>query len=111
MKYYGHKLKQIREDKGLTQRQLEAELGLGDSVISKWEKMAFPPLEGLENVCTFFNLPLWQFFAPEDLIIPNLGPSEASFMNLFKSLPSDLQAVIIEIGTKTVEAWKIGKKD
>jgi transcriptional regulator with XRE-family HTH domain len=111
MKYYGHKLKQIREANNLTQRQLEAKLGLGDSVISKWEKMAFPPLEGLEKACECFNIPLWQFFAPEDLIIPNLDPGEAKFMTLFKSLPGDLQAIIIEISTKTVEAWKIGKKE
>ena len=108
MEYFGNRLRKIRESHGLTQRQLEAKLDLGDSVISKWEKMAFPPLEGIQKFCDLIEMPLYQFFAPDNLIIPDLEPGEAEFMNTFKKIPVEVQTLIIEQATRTVAAFAAG---
>ena len=110
MEHFGEKMRVLRKSKGWTQRQIEEKLSLGNSTVSGWEKMANPPFDSIVKICDLFKLPLYQFFMPDDLIIPDLAPNEAEFLKLFKTLPDQLQAIIIEQAANTVEAWTLGKK-
>ncbi|HPV96738.1 MAG: helix-turn-helix transcriptional regulator [Spirochaetota bacterium] len=63
--FYGKKLKEIREKRGLKQRPIEEALGLSNSTLAKWENKAYPPLDGIEQVCNHLGVPLWQFFVKD----------------------------------------------
>lgn len=57
MAFYADKLKQLRKEKGLTQRQLADEIGLGKSAIGMYESgKRTPEFETLEAICDFFNV-------------------------------------------------------
>lgn len=57
MAFYTNKLKQLRKERGLTQRQLADEIGLGKSAIGMYESgKRTPEFETLEAICDFFNV-------------------------------------------------------
>lgn len=57
MAFYSDKLKQLRKEKGLTQRELAEKLGLGKSAIGMYESgKRTPEFETLEMICDFFNV-------------------------------------------------------
>ena len=57
MAFYANKLKQLRKEKGLTQRELAEKLGLGKSAIGMYESgKRTPEFETLEMICDFFNV-------------------------------------------------------
>lgn len=111
MEHIGERIRKIRKSNNLTQRQLEDKIEVGNSTVSGWEKMAMPPLEGICKICDYFKIPLWQFFAPEDLVIPGLDPDEAKYMRAFKEVPTNVQAMMIESNTLMYEAYLEGKKE
>lgn len=54
---FGIKLKRLREEKELTQKELGALLGLTRATISSYERCAlYPSVEALINICRFFNV-------------------------------------------------------
>ncbi|MCP4135538.1 MAG: helix-turn-helix transcriptional regulator [bacterium] len=71
---YGEKLKELRKKHNLTQKELEKSLGLKDSIVSSWERAAYPSLQAIEKVCKHFNVPLWEFFIEDRSQAKNLLP-------------------------------------
>lgn len=58
IKYIG---KQIRLDKGLTNRELSRKSGISSGTISKWENgIHLPDLEALDIVATALEVKPWQ---------------------------------------------------
>jgi len=56
MIYFGDKLRALRIQKGLTQRQLADKMELDNSTISAYEKNAkYPSIEVLINLCRYFK--------------------------------------------------------
>lgn len=52
-------LRQKRKDNKITLRELESKLGYSAKTISNWEKLkTAPDLYNVEDVATYFNLPM-----------------------------------------------------
>lgn len=59
-------LRQKRKDNKLTLRELESKLGYSTATISNWENLkAVPDLYNVEDVVTYFNLPMNVFIGEE----------------------------------------------
>ncbi len=57
MQSFGIKLKRLRNEKELTQKELGALLGLTRATISSYERCAlYPSIEALIKICQFFNV-------------------------------------------------------
>lgn len=57
MDSFGIKLKRLRSEKELTQKELSSLLGLTRATISSYERCAlYPSIEALISICQFFNV-------------------------------------------------------
>lgn len=57
MQSFGIKLKRLRDEKELTQKELGALLGVTRATISSYERCAlYPSIEALIKICQFFNV-------------------------------------------------------
>ena len=57
MKDFGEKIKELRENKGLTQLELGKVLNVRNTTISAWEKdIAEPPYDTLKKICVLYNV-------------------------------------------------------
>ena len=57
MLYFGDKIKVLRQEKGLTQKQLAEKLELTKSTISAYEQsVKYPSVEVLIKLCSLFNV-------------------------------------------------------
>lgn len=62
--WIGPRIREIRESLGLTQIELAARSGIGQTVLSKYERgLREPPLSQLERIARGLGLPLEQFVA------------------------------------------------
>lgn len=54
----GDKIKELREEKGLTQTELGAIAGVTDKAVSTWEKgLREPRMGAVEKLSSYFNIP------------------------------------------------------
>ena len=57
MNGFGEKLRELRKEKGLTQKQLAEQLGNAQSAIYYWEtNKQEPNISALKKLCEFFNV-------------------------------------------------------
>ena len=105
---WGIKLKKLIKKANLSQREVAAGTNTPESSVSVWINQVYPPLDFIEKCCEFMEIPLWQFFAPEELVIPELVGAEAEFMKALKSLPDEIQTIIVQQAQSTVKAYKVG---
>ena len=57
------KIKSIRTDNGISQRELAKKLGLSNRAVSKWESgLSYPSTENLIRIAEVFSVPLEYFF-------------------------------------------------
>lgn len=57
MNDFGRKIKDLRESKHLTQKELGKILSIRNTTISAWEKdIAEPPLETIKKLCIMFDV-------------------------------------------------------
>lgn len=79
MAFYSDKLKQLRKEKGLTQRELAEKLGLGKSAIGMYESgKRTPEFETLEMICDFFNVNMDLLSDVKSTSTPAPAPKEES---------------------------------
>lgn len=81
---YGQKLKSIVKQSGLSQTNLADKMGVAQSTVSTWYNSIYPPLEVIEKVCAELDVPLWQFFAPDDLVIPKMTAQQGEIWRLIQ---------------------------
>jgi transcriptional regulator with XRE-family HTH domain len=73
----GHKLRQLREQKGLSQGDIEKASGMPRSYVSRVEnEQIVPSIETLYRFAAALDLPLYRLFCPEEDVpsTPHLSP-------------------------------------
>ena len=100
---YGNKLKVLRKENGLNQKQLSEKLNVHQGTVSAWEKSHYQPLEAIEKVCQFYKISVWQFFLPTEMdqseIIPSyIKPDQAELLR-FVNTKFDAET--------RIEFWKL----
>ena len=62
----GGLIRRLRQERGLTQRQLAERMGISDKTVSKWERgMGCPDLSLLPELSDIFRVDLDQLLTPE----------------------------------------------
>lgn len=57
MKIFCERLKELREDKGITKSQLEKEINVSNGLVGKWEKgLRTPTIDNLYAVAVYFGV-------------------------------------------------------
>ena len=57
MENFAKKLKELRMERGLSQRQVSKELGLSENAFANYEQgIREPSLDTLKKICEFFNV-------------------------------------------------------
>ena len=57
MNKFAERLKELREEKGLSLKQLSKEIGISDVAIGRWERKArIPNIEALIVIAKYFNV-------------------------------------------------------
>ena len=57
MKYFGKRLKELRKEKGLSQKALAQQLGCNQSMICFWENEVYEPTESMiRKTALFFEV-------------------------------------------------------
>lgn len=66
----GAKLKELREKKGLTMREVAELIDIDHTYISKIEKGKIPSLDKLKKLCTIYNVPVSYLFGDTEFELP-----------------------------------------
>ena len=67
MKIFAERLKELRIEKGLTQKDLAKQIGVSDVAISRWEsELRIPNIENLVVLAQFFNVTTDYFVGLEE---------------------------------------------
>jgi len=101
----GIKLKNTRKGLKLTLEQLSDKTGIPTTTLSFWEKNGNPPLDGLEKLCSFYNISLSDFFKDEN----DEGYLPIEYIDLLKgilSLPEEKRIFVLETILKLVKNLK-----
>jgi transcriptional regulator with XRE-family HTH domain len=106
---YGNKLKSLVKKKGITQKELSRILEIPESSTSVWLNSEYPPLEFIQKCCEFFDMELWRFFAPDDLVVPQMSDNLKNWTRVYQSLPEDLQLSCLRVVEHFLEAYVTGK--
>ncbi len=111
MRSYGQRIKDLRAKANMSQGDLAKALKIAQPSLSDLEKSTYPPLNRIEQVCEIINIPVWQFFAPDDVVVPKVTEEQAEWNDLFDELPAELHSVVIDESRNVLKAYKLGKGD
>ncbi|PKL40789.1 MAG: hypothetical protein CVV44_04050 [Spirochaetae bacterium HGW-Spirochaetae-1] len=93
---FGGKIKNLRKDAGLSQKDCARITGVSQSTISTTEKSTWPDSEYVGKLCAHLNKPLGEFWDNES----RSGKAEmspASLTQKLESFPEDKQKKLIQI--------------
>lgn len=112
MENYGKKIKDLRREKEISQKELAARVGISPPNLSQWEAMTLPPLEGIIKVCQELEIPLWQFFLTEEETVTDFMPpwfrqEHLEFIKELSQLPEDLQDTLLKSFTEIAVVRKL----
>ncbi|MCP4135537.1 MAG: helix-turn-helix domain-containing protein [bacterium] len=109
MKSYGERLRKLRKESGKTQIDIAKSLEINQSSLSDIEKMEYPPLNRIEEICEIFEIPVWKFFASGEINLPDLTPQQKEWNILFNKIPEELQKIVLKETKNIIEAYELGK--
>jgi len=67
MKIFGERLKELRSEKGMTQKQLAALLSVSGNTVHAWEcDLQEPSMSALKEISSIFNVSLDYLFGKTD---------------------------------------------
>ncbi len=87
MRSQGEKIKKLRKNKGVTQRELAERLGISEQAISKWEKnLSNPSTKNLLQIAKIFEVSIAYFYQPEETQSKKIthGRGMSSLRELYK---------------------------
>lgn len=83
---FKEKLKQLREEKGLSQYELADKIFVSRSTVAKWENgLGMPGKDSMESLCEFFSVTKDQLLEEEDpiIVIDNLHKKSKKLLIIF----------------------------
>lgn len=105
---YGQRIKELREERGLSLMALGKAIGVSDTAICKWEKqLAEPKLSYIIRMADFFNCSADFLMGRTDDLGWTVQPYFLSYddkiiLDLIHSLPPQMR----ELAKQTLECWK-----
>ena len=94
MAAFRDRLKELREEKGLTQIQLSEDLGMSRGAVGNYEAGARTPrLEDLENIADYFNVEI-DYLIGRTNKRPEFSLEEQWIMRCYKNADPDTKAAI-----------------
>ena len=91
------RLKELRIENGLTQKQLADKLGLGQTTIATHEKSHMPQLDSLIAYADYFACTLDYLAGREDAPLPfALSEQERDLIRVFRSLRAEMREYALE---------------
>ena len=67
MRTQGERIKKLRKNKGVTQRELAERLGISEQAVSKWEKnLSNPSTKNLLEIAKIFGVSITYFYQSEE---------------------------------------------
>lgn len=100
---FSKRLKELREESGITMVELAGVLGMSQATISEWEKgNKFPRAGALQGLAIHFNVPMEYFFKEEILLV-----AETVKIPLYTNAVQSTQSLCNGISDKKVEYIKL----
>lgn len=105
---YGQRIKELREERGLSLMALSKAICVSDTAICKWEnQLAEPKLSYIVRLADFFNCSADFLMGRSDdlgwVVQPCLlTPEDKQFLDILHSLPPQMR----ELAMQTLECWK-----
>lgn len=105
---YGQRIKELREERGLSLMALAKEIGVSDTAICKWEnQIAEPKLSSIVRLADFFNCSTDYLTGRSDdlgwVVQPCLLTKEDKlFLDIFHDLSPQMRNLAIQ----TLKFWK-----
>lgn len=91
---FGKKLKEARNSKGYTQRQLAEKIGAKHNSISNWEKdQNHPDPDTIELICGILNVSANYFFGEND----SISPAEQQLLTKYRALDTHGKEVVMSL--------------
>ncbi|MBN2403359.1 MAG: helix-turn-helix transcriptional regulator [Spirochaetes bacterium] len=96
--------------KNISQRTLAKNLNKPETTISSWMNKVDIKISNIQKVCEVLDIGVWQFFAPDDLVLPEYTPEQKQFFTAFGQLPEELQDKGLDILNAYLDAYIAGKE-
>lgn len=104
MTFY-ERLENLRKEYGISQKELETELGFSNGSISKWKKST-PKIERLQKIANYFNVSIEYLQFGTEPQQPLLNPPEDEYFKAATQLSNDK-----EFCNFLISYWKLNKED
>lgn len=98
----------MRDKAGLTQFALADKIGVNRQAVGRWEKMEFPHLKDINQVCQALNISIPEFFSVGTSGL-NIKDIDLKLFDIFNRFPDSIQIEIIDIITTIFNVFQSGK--
>jgi len=96
---YTERMKQLLDEKGITQGKLAKLTGVKQQTISTWMTKRYPNLKGIEKICGVLGIGVFEFFMDKDAILKVYGvtPESLDIARGLDSLTPELKERAIDL--------------
>ncbi|PKL17923.1 MAG: hypothetical protein CVV49_08495 [Spirochaetae bacterium HGW-Spirochaetae-5] len=94
---YGSRLKWLIKNKGFSQRDIAADLGVPESTMSHWTTTDYPPLDQIESICKILQIPVSRFFAEDSDSYVEVSPEEMELLKVFGEFSEEQREKLLEV--------------
>lgn len=92
------RMKELRSQRKLSQRELARALNLGYSTIAMYENgKRKPDIETLEAICDYFNVSMDYMLGKEDLSVRLLDGEEMLIVDAYRQAPENIRSAIRQL--------------
>lgn len=92
------RLKEIRTQRGITQRELGRAIGVSHASVAMYETgKRTPEVETLEAICDFFNVSMDYMRGKENLSLRLLNGTEMIIIDRYRQAPENIQRAICQL--------------
>lgn len=97
-KEFKDRLRELRTQRGLSQRDLGEKLGVSHATINMYENgKRNPEVETLEAICDYFNVSMDYMRGKEDLSVRLLTSEEMQIIDAYRQAPENIRSAIRQL--------------